>query len=39
VFDFILEDFQEVSRLMSAGFSQRCKLALLEKMVVPYQGA
>ena len=39
MFDFILEDSQEVIRLMSDGFSQRGKLALLEKMVVPYQGA
>ena len=39
MFDFILEDSQEVIRLMSDGFSQRRKLALLEKMVVPYQGA
>jgi hypothetical protein len=39
VLDFILEDSQEVIRLMSGGFSQRWKLALLEKMVAPYQGA
>ena len=37
--DRILEDSQEVIRLMGDGFSQRCKLALLEKMVAPYQGA
>ena len=37
--DSIIEDSQEVIRLMSGGFSQRWKLALLEKMVAPYQGA